>query len=115
MKAMKLVIATPTRGRNGLDDIIDEVFARAPYLTIIEASEEGYTVREVIENEFKGLSHGVGPIIVKLLKDRGVNMVAAPEVGCGVEQLVQELGIKYYKVEPGTKVRDVVEKIIKQI
>ena len=52
---------------------------------------------------------------MKLLKDRGVNMVAAPEVGCGVKQLVQELGIKYYKVEPGTKVRDVVEKIIKQI
>ncbi len=40
---------------------------------------------------------------MKLLKDRGVNVVAAPEVGCGVEQLVQELGIKHYKVELGTK------------
>ena len=112
---MKLVIAIPTRDRKGLDDVVNEVFARAPYLTIIEATEGGYWTREVIENEFESLSHGVGPIIVKILRDKGINAVAAPEVGCGVEQLLQELGIKYCRVESGTRVRDVVDKIINQI
>ena len=111
---MKLVMAIPTRGRNGLDDVVDEVFARAPYFTIVEASEEGCRVREVIKNEFKGLSHGVGPIIVKLLRDRGVNVIATPEIGCGVEELIRELGIKHYKVEPGARVKDVIESIISE-
>ena len=111
---MKLVIAIPTRGRNGLDDVVDEVFARTPYFTIVEASEEGCRVKEVIENEFKNLSHGVGPIIVKLLRDRGVNVIAAPEIGYGVEELIRELGIKHYKVEPGARVKNVIESIISE-
>ncbi len=111
---MRLVIAIPTRGRNGLDDVVDEVFARAPYFTIVEASEEEYRVREVIENEFKNLCHGVGPIIVKLLKDRGVNVIATPEIGCGVEELIRELCIKHHKVEPGARVKSVIESIISE-
>jgi len=109
---VKLVIAVPTKGRRGLDDIIDAVFARAPYFTIIEASDRSYRVRKIIKNEFTDLSHGVGPIIVKLLKDVGVDAIAAPKVGCGVEELIRELGLKHYSVGAGARVGDVIKSIL---
>ena len=109
VEAVKLVIAIPTKGRGGLGDVVDEVFARAAYFTIIEASEEGYRVREIIKNEFKDLTHGVGPIIVKILKDKDVGIIALPEAGVGVKQLLRELGIQYIEVEAGTKVEDVLK------
>jgi len=102
-----LIIAIPTKNRRGLEDEVYELFARAPYFTIIELSEaQPPQLKEILENRYKDLLHGVGPLVLKTLKDKGVTTILLPEAGIGVKQLAKELDIHQIEVKPGIKVRD---------
>ena len=106
-----MLVALPTVGHEGLEDVICKKFARAPYFTILEIGEEGFKVVKIVKNEYAHLSYGVGPIIVKMLKDLGVNVIGLPEAGVGVKQLIRELGMSYFETEAGLTVREVLERL----
>ena len=59
---------------------------------------------KVEENAASGLSQGAGPILMKSLKDRGVDAVLAGDVGPGARTLMDISGIELIQVAPGTKV-----------
>jgi predicted Fe-Mo cluster-binding NifX family protein len=49
---------------------------------------------EVVENPAASYKHGAGPIVVKILAEKGVTAVAARELGLGASTLLEQNNIK---------------------
>jgi predicted Fe-Mo cluster-binding NifX family protein len=110
-----LRIAIATKGFKGLEDEVSVEFARSPTITIVEVDLEkkGYRLIEIFENEASKFSHGAGPILLYILLKKNVSMIVGPEIGMGVKEILDELKIKFYKSKPGTKVKEIIEKLLK--
>jgi predicted Fe-Mo cluster-binding NifX family protein len=109
MKSVK--IAVPTKGDRGTRDVVSDVFARAPTFTIIEVVDGEVRNVAVEENPAANLKQGAGPVVAKMLKEKGVNVVASGEMGPGATTLLEMSGIRMVQVDPGVKVKDVLEKV----
>ena len=97
-------VAIPTRIPGGLRGTVDDTFSRTPVFTIVDLNDDEPGNVTVIENAAASFSHGAGPVSVKILSDNHVELLLAPEIGIGTSTLLEELGIKYVKVEKGAKV-----------
>jgi predicted Fe-Mo cluster-binding NifX family protein len=104
MKNKKLRIAIPTKGQNGLDDVLSDVFGRANTYTIVDVEKGVIKNVETLGNPAVSYKHGAGPIVVKMLIDAGVDMVLAPELGPGASALLEQHDIPTIVVTPGTGV-----------
>jgi len=104
-----LLIAVVTSGTEGLDDVLPEFCGQAPYVTLVEVIDDKVRVKEVIKNPSQDFSYGKGPILVKELKERGVDALICPEMGYSVKKLLMEQGISFFLIDKGTKVRDAVD------
>jgi len=102
----KLRIAVATKGREGLEDVVSEVFGRASTFTIINVDNEEIKDVKILENPAVSYKHGAGPIVVKMLIDAGVNMVLATELGPGASTLLQQHNVTTIKVKSGTSVKE---------
>jgi predicted Fe-Mo cluster-binding NifX family protein len=113
----ELRIAIATKDFKGLEDEVAEDLARSPTITIVEIDPKGKTYRlvEIFENEASKFNHGAGPVFVYILMKRNVNIVIGPEVGVGVKELLNKLGMSFFKSEPGTRVKRVIEDIIRML
>jgi predicted Fe-Mo cluster-binding NifX family protein len=108
----KLRIAVATNEKNGLEDIVSNVFGRAKTFTIIDAEDEKITNVTILENSAASYHHGAGPIAVKMLVDEGVEVVLANELGVGASELLKQHNIKTILVKPGTKVVEATKKLL---
>lgn len=95
--------------------MISEVFGRAKAFTILEVVDGSIVKAETVENPASSYEHGVGPIVVKMLTDMGVEVVAASEVGIGMSTLLEHNKIKMIKVNPGISVKEAVQKVLQEI
>ncbi len=111
---MDIKLAIPTRGVRGMNDLISEVFGRAETFTYIDVEGKEIKKIEVIENPSKDYNLGAGPLTVKMLADKGVNVVFVTDLGPGVSQLLTEFNIKRIVIEHNTSVTDAVKKFLKQ-
>ncbi|MCE4605962.1 MAG: hypothetical protein F7B59_01325 [Desulfurococcales archaeon] len=109
-------IAISTKGYRGLDDEVSDELARSRTITLIDiyGKEKGYHLVEVIKNKAVDFSHGAGPVFAYLLVEKGVKLVVGPDIGVGVQELFNEIGIKFLKYSPKTKVRDVVNDLLRK-
>jgi predicted Fe-Mo cluster-binding NifX family protein len=90
-------------------DKVSSIFAKAPYfifLEVVDNQQGGITIQK---NEASRLSQGTGPIVMKNLKDRGVKVVIACEIGPGAKTLMEISGIRLWKIEAGTKVSKAIQ------
>ncbi len=111
---MKLKIAVASRGTQGLADEVPEVFGRAKMFTIIEVEDGKIKRVESVENPAATYEYGAGPIAIKFLADLGVRVAVGAEFGVGVSTLLADKNIRTVRAPPGTKVGDVVDKIIRE-
>ena len=107
---MKLAI--PTKGTEGLDDIVSEVFGKAESFAVVEISEGSIVNFEVVRNPAARYRHGAGPIAVKTLTEKGVTAVAARELGLGASTLLEQNRIEKYHVKAGIPVREAVKTVL---
>ena len=112
MKDVKLAI--PTKGSEGIEDVVSDVFGRAERFTIIEIRNGSIANVEVVDNSAALYKHGAGPIVVKMLADMSVTAVAAREFGIGASTLLDQNNIKKFKVNTGIPVREAVETVLKK-
>ena len=114
---MEITLAIPTKNAKGLDDVVNEVFARSNYFTLIKVdlSSNSYSIVKIIRNEFTSLSYGVGPIVAKMLKDEGVDVIATPELGHGLRELINKLGLKYIIVNPNVRLNTIMNEVINHL
>lgn len=108
----KELIAVPTQGDRGIMDRVSGIFAKAPFFTFVEVIDNRRGEISVQENEASKLAQGTGPIVMKSLKDRGVDVVLAGKVGPGAKTLMEISGIRLWKTEAGTKVSEAVSRYI---
>ncbi len=107
-------IVIPTSGIKGLEDTVSEVFGRSKFFTLIQIIDGSVTEVEVLENPAYTYKHGVGPIVVKTLADKGVTAVAAREFGPGVAALLEQQGIKMFKVKAHLPVREAINIVLRE-
>jgi predicted Fe-Mo cluster-binding NifX family protein len=110
----KLRIAVATNEKNGLEDVVSNVFGRAKTFTIVDAEDEKITGVTILENSAVAYHHGAGPIAVKMLVDEGVEVVLANELGIGASELLKQHNITIIPVKPGTNVRDAAKKALRK-
>ena len=110
-------IAIVTKGYKGLNDEVSDELARSPTVTLIDIIKEkqNYCLVEVIKNKAGSFTHGAGPIFTNLMVEKGVELVVGPALGMGVQELFNEKKIKFMKCIPGTKVKDIINKILQDI
>ena len=109
----KLRIAVATNEKNGLGDIVSNVFGRARTFTIVDTEDEKITGVTILENSAVSYHHGAGPIAVKMLVDEGVEVVLANELGIGASELIKQHNITIIPVKPGTNVGDATKKALR--
>ncbi len=105
-----LRIALPTVGHSGMRDRVSEVFSRARTLTIVDIAEGRAASVEVVDNSAADLSQGAGPMVVKTLKEKGVDVVLSGELGPGASTLLDTVGIKAIRVEAGMRVSQAIKR-----
>lgn len=108
----RLRLAVPTKGTRGMRDSVSEVFAKAITFTIIDLVDGKVGEVMVEENKALGLTQGVGPVVMKNLRDKGVNIAIVGEVGPGARTLMELSGIRMIQVEPGLKVSKAVKQAL---
>jgi len=111
----KFRIAVATKGREGLKDVVSEVFGRANAFTIIDVEEGKIKGVKILENPAISYKYGAGPIVVKMLIDAGVNMVLATELGPGASALLEQHDVATITAKPGTSVKESIRKALKKI
>ena len=108
----KFRIAIATNEKNGLGDVVSNVFGRAKTFTIIDVEDENITDVRILENSAVSYHHGAGPIAVKMLLDEGVEVVLANELGIGASELLKQHNVTIIPVKPGTKVEEAAKKAL---
>lgn len=109
MNARRLRIAVPTKGDGGLEDTVSEVFGRANTFTIIDMEDCRVEAVDVLRNPTVSYKYGAGPIVVKMLIERGVNVVVSGELGPGASGLLEQHKIPVVTVKPGMLVTKAIE------
>ena len=106
-------VAIPTRGSGGMDDVVSDVFGRAPTFTIIDIEGKEVKRVKVVKNPATSYQHGAGPIAVKTLADQDVKAVVAGEFGPGVTTLLDHFNVTKVEVKRGTHVPDAIQQFLK--
>lgn len=109
---VKRRVAIATGGKAGLDDEVSGYFGRAKTFTIIDFEDKKIINIEVLDNPALSYAHGAGPIAIKTLIDKHVQIVIANELGIGASEILQQHKVIYKKVQPGTVVEEAVKKIL---
>ncbi|MBS7631420.1 NifB/NifX family molybdenum-iron cluster-binding protein [Candidatus Bathyarchaeota archaeon] len=113
MKTLR--IAIPSIGTKGMKDKVSSVFAKAPVFTIIDIVEGEIKEIRKEKNPASDLKQGSGPIVVKNLKDQGVEIIVSGEIGPGARTLIEMSGIKLVNVEPNIRVSEALEIALKKL
>ena len=104
----------PTKGNDGLEDVVSDVFGRAKTFTIVDVEDEQIKGDSILENPGVSYKFGAGPIVVKMLVDNGVNLVLAYVLGVGAEGLLKQHKIEHISIKPNIKVETAVREIIRK-
>ena len=108
-------VAIPTNGKKGMKDTVSEVLGKAKTFTIITIKENAVDNVEVLENPASSYKHGAGPIVIKMLIDKGVNMITAREFGPGVYTLLDQHDVKMLEVKSGITVTEAINESMKHL
>ena len=110
---MKVVI--PSRGSKGKRDKVSDIFAKAPYFTIVKVERGKIMGVEVEENDASSMAQGAGPIAVKRFKDLGADVAITGDIGPGARTLIEISGLELFTVEPDIKISEAVHRYIESI
>ncbi len=98
--------------KGGLDDVVIEIFGRAPCFTIVEV--DGGSIRnvEVVKNENAMASGGAGIASAQLMIDKGVDAILTGNLGPNAYNVLSSAGINVYRAA-GMTVREAVERFLR--
>jgi len=99
--ARGLRVATTLNNNNGLQSIISQVFARAPYLALIDIDNGQIIDLKIFENPAAQAPGGAGRYLAQLLLNSGVSIVLVPSLGPNAAQALTMAGVQVYNIQPG--------------
>lgn len=86
-------IAVATRGYNGLEDTVSQVFGKSKTFTLVNVENGQIGNVRVIDNPAVVYNQGSGPIASKMLADLRIDLVIAAQLGPGASELLE-----YHKI-----------------
>ena len=110
---VNLRIAVATNGKDGLEDVVSNVFGRAKTFTIVDAEDDNIKGVTVVENPGVSYKHGAGPIVTMMLADKDVDVVIAYVLGLGADELLKQHNIKHIAIKPDTKVEKAIREALR--
>ena len=105
-------IAIPTETHMGLEDVVSGCFGKAKTFTIVTIEGGEIKKVQIINNPAASYPHGAGPIAVKTLVDRNVNLVIVPPLGQGASSLLEHYNVKKVSVKPHEKIAESLKKAL---
>lgn len=99
-------IAIPTDDPSGLDAVVSMNFARAPFITLVDADSMTTTSHL---NPYSHSGGGVGPMVAQWVASLGASAVVAPSIGPNAIEALTNAGLVVYSCPPGVRVREVVD------
>lgn len=88
------------------------MFSKASYLTFVEVEGKTISSAKVSANEGSRMTQGAGPMVVKILKETGVDIIIAGKIGIGVKTLLEINGLEFFSVESGILVSEAIQQFI---
>ncbi|HIP57423.1 MAG TPA: hypothetical protein EYH02_05090 [Ignisphaera aggregans] len=98
------VVASVEEDR-GLDSPIAMRFGRAPYLAVVDVSAGYVTNLNIVSNAYASEERGVGVGIARWIVMIGASIVLGPHIGPNAMTILQQAGIRFIPVQPGTPLR----------
>ena len=80
----------------------------------MEVEDKEIQALKVVENPALSYEHGAGPIAVKELVDKKVDLVIASQFGYGASSILAQHNVTVVFAEAGTKVGKAVEDALKE-
>ncbi len=102
---MRIAVATNT---GGLEDVVSQVFARAPTFTIVDIEDGKVRDVRVMQNPAAAAGGGAGIQAAQVLINEGVQAIVAGNFGPNASGLLAQAGISMIS-SPGTRVEDAVK------
>lgn len=93
----------------GIDSPVSQVFARAPYLLVLDVVDGRVENIEVISNPLLNMGGGLGSLVADWAVSNGVRVVVGPIFGPNVEQVFKIAGIKMIIAQPGRRVSEILK------
>ena len=97
-------IAISTSSGEGLKSVIAPRFARAPFITVVDAAQNKVVDVKVFPNPFSQVPRGAGMGLGQWLLNSNVTIVVAPHLGPNISILLQQAGVRVELAPPGTPV-----------
>lgn len=99
-------VVVPVDDATGLDSRISMVFARAPYLLVIDIVNGSIVNVQPIPNPYINVGGGAGRWISEWILSIGARIVIASSIGPNAMGMLRQSGIAIYNIPPGTRVID---------
>jgi predicted Fe-Mo cluster-binding NifX family protein len=110
----KTIIAITTKGYDGLDDNVSNIFGKTKTFTLANVENGKVQNVRIIDNPAAAYNHGSGPIAAKTLAELKVDLLITSQLGPGASELLQHHKITTLLVEPNSKVSEAVKKALSQ-
>ena len=101
-----LRIALTTVDDRGLDSMVAPMFARAPFVVLVDVVNGEVVDTVVLPNAFANAPQGAGMAFAQWLVQAGVRVVVGSNIGPNAAMALQQAGITLYNVPPNTRVID---------
>lgn len=95
---------------NSIESLVDERFSRSKYFVFYNTNNNNH---EILKNDLD-LSHGAGPKIIQLMKDKSVDVIISPPLGNNAKKAAEIAGIKTID-QINTTVKENIDNFIKNI
>ena len=103
-------VVAPVEEDRGLDSRVAGVFARAPFLAVVDVAGGKAAEVRVVPNPYAGAPGGAGPGLVEWVLGTGARVVVAPGLGVNAARAAEAAGLRVVSVEPGATLREALKK-----
>ena len=104
------IIAT-TLDNRGLESTISPMFARSPYITIVDIVDRRISRVNSMQNPYAQALHGVGRMFSQWILSSGATAIIASNIGMNALNMLQQSGIKVHVVPAGTRLMDALKSL----
>ena len=101
-----LRIAVTVMDDRGLDSLIAPMFARAPYIVLVDVVNGEIVDTIVLPNAYANAPQGAGMAFAQWLIGAGVRAVVGSNIGPNAAMALQQAGVALYSAPPNTRVID---------
>ena len=99
-------VAAPVIDNNGINSVISQMFARSPYIAIVDVKNGQMVSVSIHNNPAATMPQGAGVALAQWLISNNVRVVLAPNMGANLAQVLAQAGVYAYQVPPNTRLID---------